>query len=142
MNGTIFLHRAIIRVVVGGVVIVFGELIVSGAPGSLDVGAPSLPGGPPLKIQVVLLFQTGANSSSSLMHVLRKKVTENQTNHVVATRINRGVIVTQYHLLRNNGCRKNHGSGRIKHLFPVSQQIILQNHASRRLWKSRFTGKK
>ena len=34
------------------------------------------------------------------------KVTENQTNHVVATRINRPVTVTQYHLLRNNGCRK------------------------------------
>ena len=33
------------------------------------------------------------------------KVTENQTNHVVATGINRPVTVTQYHL-RNNGCRK------------------------------------
>ena len=40
-NGTIFLHCKIIRVIVGGVVIVFGELIVS--PGSLDVGALSLP---------------------------------------------------------------------------------------------------
>ena len=34
------------------------------------------------------------------------KVTENQTNHVVAPWINRPVTVTQYHLLRNNGCRK------------------------------------
>ena len=34
------------------------------------------------------------------------KVTENQANHVVATGINRPVMVTQYHLLRNNGCRK------------------------------------
>ena len=34
------------------------------------------------------------------------KVTGNQTNHVVATGINRPVTVTQYHLLRNNGCRK------------------------------------
>ena len=76
------------------------------------------------------------------------KVTENQTNHVVATGINRPVTVTQYHLLRNNGCRKwqrhneNHGSRRIKHLFLVSRKIILQNHASRLLWKSRFTRKK
>ena len=39
-HGTIFLYCKIIRVVVGGVVIVFGELIVSWA---LDLGAPSLP---------------------------------------------------------------------------------------------------
>ena len=76
------------------------------------------------------------------------KVTENQTNYVVATGINRPVTVTQYHLLRNNGCRKwqrhneNHGSRRMKHLFLVSRKIILQNHASRLLWKSRFTRKK
>ena len=75
-------------------------------------------------------------------------VTENQTNHVVATGINRPVTVTQYHLLRNNGCRKsqrhneNHGSRRIKHLFLVSRKMILQNHASRLLWKSRFKRKK
>ena len=31
-NGTIFIHCKIIRVVVGGVVIVFGELIVSWVP--------------------------------------------------------------------------------------------------------------
>ena len=76
------------------------------------------------------------------------KITENQTNQVVATGINCPVTVTQYHLLRNNGCRKsqrhheNHGSRRIKHLFLVSRKIILQNHASRLLWKSRFTRKK
>ena len=35
-----------------------------------------------------------------------------------------------------------HGSRRIKHLFLVSRKIILQNHASRLLWKSRFTRKK
>ena len=34
------------------------------------------------------------------------KVTGNQTNHVVATGINRPVMGTQYHFLRNNGCRK------------------------------------
>ena len=34
------------------------------------------------------------------------KVTENQANHVVAIEINCDVTVTQYHLLRNNGCRK------------------------------------
>ena len=70
------------------------------------------------------------------------KVTENQTNHVVATGINRDVKVTQYHLLHNNGCRKeikkkqyeNHGSRRIKHLFLVSRNIIFRNHASRLLW--------
>ena len=32
------------------------------------------------------------------------KVSENQTNHVVTTGINRPVTVTQHHLLRNNGC--------------------------------------
>ena len=59
------------------------------------------------------------------------------TNHVVATGINHPVTVTQYHLLRNKGCRKsqrhneNHGSRRIKHLFLVSQIIIFS--------KSRFT---
>ena len=37
---------------------------------------------------------------------------------------------------------ENHGSRRIKHLFLVSRKIILQNHASRLLWKSRFTRKK
>ena len=36
----------------------------------------------------------------------------------------------------------NHSSQRIKHLFLVSREIILQNHASRLLWKSRFTRKK
>ena len=77
-----------------------------------------------------------------------RRNTENQTNHVVVTGINRHVTVTQYHLLRNNGCRKqqrhndNHGSPRIKHLFLVSRKIISQNHASRLLWKSRFTRKK
>ena len=42
----------------------------------------------------------------------------------------------------NNRHNENHGSRRIKHLFLVSQKIILQNHASRLLWKSRFTRKK
>ena len=56
------------------------------------------------------------------------KVSDNQTNHVVATGINRSLMVTQYHLLRN-GCQKfqrhneNHGSRRIKHLFLVSPKI-------------------
>ena len=30
---------------------------------------------------------------------------ENQTNHVVATGLNRDVTVTQNHLLRNNSCQ-------------------------------------
>ena len=51
-NGTIFLHYKIIRVVVGIVVIVFGELIVSWVPRCRQAFS-SLP----LKIQVVLLFQ-------------------------------------------------------------------------------------
>ena len=52
-----------------------------------------------------------------------------ETNHVVATGINCDVMVTQYHLLRNNGCRleknnkfrhsENQGSHRIKHLLLV-----------------------
>ena len=34
------------------------------------------------------------------------KVTENQTNHVVATGLKRDVTVTQNPLLRKNSCRK------------------------------------
>ena len=41
-----------------------------------------------------------------------------------------------------NKDNENHGSRRIKHLFLVSRKIILQNHASRLLWKSRFTWEK
>ena len=41
------------------------------------------------------------------------------------------------HVVRVTQC-----SRRIKHLFFVSRKIILQNHASRLLWKSRFTWKK
>ena len=37
---------------------------------------------------------------------------------------------------------ENHGSRRNKPLFLVSRKTILQNHASRLLWKSWFTGKK
>ena len=37
---------------------------------------------------------------------------------------------------------EKHGSRRIKYLFLVSRKIILQNHASRLLWKSRFMRKK
>ena len=37
---------------------------------------------------------------------------------------------------------ENHGSRRIKHLFLVSRKVVLQNHALRLLWRSRFTRKK
>ena len=33
---------------------------------------------------------------------------------------------------------ENHGSRQIKYLTLVSRKVILQNHASRLLWKSRF----
>ena len=41
----------------------------------------------------------------------------------------------------NNEVNENLGSRRIEHLFFVSRKIILQNHASRLPWKSRFTRK-
>ena len=59
-HGTIFLYCKIIRVVVGGVVIVFGELIVSWA---LDVGAPSLPSS--FENSGSSILSTGASSSRS-----------------------------------------------------------------------------
>ena len=106
----------------------------------------------PLKIQVALLFQLvqtlavlpgGQQSDTCSEEKGHRKPDQPQ---VVATEINRDVTVTQYHLLRNNGCRKykqrhneNHSS---RHLVHVSRKITLQNHASRLAWKSRFTRKK
>ena len=68
------------------------------------------------------------------------KVTENQTNHVFAAQ--QGSTMTSRSRNVNNRHNENDGSRRIKHLFLVSRKIILQNHASRLLWKSRFTRKK
>ena len=49
-------------------------------------------------------------------------------------------------LFFHNSGKKRHnekpGSRRIKHLFLVSRKIILENHASRLVWTSRFTRKK
>lgn len=44
--------------------------------------------------------------------------------------------------IENDKDNQNHDSRRMKYLFLVSRKIILQNHASRLLWKSRFTRKK
>ena len=58
----------------------------------------------------------------------RSRFTENKT------------VLSQF--TKNKDIKENHGSWRIKHLFLVSQKIILQNHTSQLLWKSRFTRKK
>ena len=56
------------------------------------------------------------------------------------------------HFTENNKDNENQGSRQIKHLFLILRKMILQNHASPLLWKSRcmknklvishFTGKK
>ena len=48
-------------------------------------------------------------------------------------------VLSQFTKNRHN---ENHGSQRINHSFLVSWKIILQNHASCLLWKSRFPRKK
>ena len=54
----------------------------------------------------------------------------------------RSIIYYVITVVENHKDNENHGSRRIEHLFLVSRRIILQNHASRLLWKSQFTRKK
>ena len=58
------------------------------------------------------------------------------------TSLSRNIIYYVITVAENNSHHENHGSWRIKHLFLVSRKIILQNHASRLVWNSRFTRKK
>ena len=69
-----------------------------------------------------------------------RPTTLSQQGSTVLSR-SRNIIYYVITVVENNRHNENHGSRRIKHLFLVSQKIILQNHASRLLWKSRFTRK-
>ena len=70
-----------------------------------------------------------------------RPITLSQQGSTVLSR-SRNIIYYVITVVENNRHNENHGSRRIKDLFLVSQKIILQNHASRQLWKSRFTRKK
>ena len=70
-----------------------------------------------------------------------RPTTLSQQGSTVLSR-SRNIIYYVITVVENNKDNENHGSRRIKHLFLVSRKIILQNHASRLLWKSRFTRKK
>ena len=139
-------------------------------PGSLDVGVPSLPSS--FETSSYSTLSTGANFRSprwtAVWYMFRGRVPAFYTwwflvwrtwsasaMHYGRNRRNRGwkwwlaegeqkpdqprcrSITGINHVVRVTQC-----SRRIKHLFFVSRKIILQNHASRLLWKSRFTWKK
>ena len=92
----------------------------------------SLKVAPPLWIKVAIKLVSLSDFQTSDMYEggkggSRSRFTENKT------------VLSQFTKNKDN---ENHGSRRIKHLFLVSRKIILQNHPSRLLSKSRFTRKK